>query len=132
MILCARVVVTMDGPPIADGAVSIEGNKITAVGPSTELVRDSSDEIEDLGEVALLPGLINAHCHLDYTILRRAIDPPKSFSAWVQRINAIKRSLGPEDYLRSIARGFDGCINCGSTTVFTIVWFQCIITYMTV
>src|SRR5262245_48104865 len=106
MILRARVVLTMDGPPIPDGAVTIGGNKITAVGPISELTHDSADQVEDLGSVALMPGLINAHCHLDYTILRRAIDPPKSFSAWVQRINAIKRSLGPEDYLKSIARGF--------------------------
>jgi cytosine/adenosine deaminase-related metal-dependent hydrolase len=120
----------MDGPPIADGAVTIEGNKITAVGPASDLMRDTVDQVEDLGEVALLPGLINAHCHLDYTILRRAIDPPRSFSAWVQRINSIKRSLGPEDYLKSIARGFDGCIKWGTTTVCTIESFPELMPHM--
>jgi aminodeoxyfutalosine deaminase len=130
MILRARVVVTMDGPPIPDGAVAIEGNKITAVGPISELTRGSADHVEDLGGVALMPGLINAHCHLDYTILRRAIDPPKSFSAWVQRINAIKRSLGPEDYLKSIARGFDGCLKWGTTTVCTIESFPELMPHM--
>jgi cytosine/adenosine deaminase-related metal-dependent hydrolase len=130
MILRARVIVPMDGPPIPDGAVAIDGNKITAVGPVSELTRDSADQIEDLGSVALLPGLINSHCHLDYTILRRAIDPPKSFSAWVQRINAIKRSLGPEDYLKSIARGFGGCIKWGTTTVCTVESFPELMPHM--
>lgn len=120
----------MDGPPIPDGAVAIEGNKITAVGPASELDGDSIDHVEDLGNVALLPGLINAHCHLDYTILRRAIDPPKSFSAWVQRINAIKRSLGPEDYLKSIARGFNDCVKWGTTTVCTIESFPELMPHM--
>ena len=123
MILRARVVVPMDGPPIPDGAVAIVDHKITAVGPAADLGQDHAGPVEDLGDVALLPGLINAHCHLDYTILRRAIDPPKSFSAWVQRINAIKRSLGPEDYLKSIARGFDECVKWGTTTVCTIESF---------
>jgi cytosine/adenosine deaminase-related metal-dependent hydrolase len=120
----------MDGPPIPDGAVVIQGNKITAVGPARDLTRDSASQVEDLGDVALMPGLINAHCHLDYTILRRAIDPPKSFSSWVQRLNAIKRSLGPEDYLKSIARGFDGCIKWGTTTVCTIESFPELMPHM--
>jgi aminodeoxyfutalosine deaminase len=130
MILRARVVVTMDGPPIPDGAVRIEGNKITGIGAVSELTRDSNDLVEHLGEVALMPGLINAHCHLDYTILRRSIDPPKSFAAWVQRINAIKRSLGPEDYLKSIARGFEGCVKWGTTTVCTIESFPELMPHM--
>jgi aminodeoxyfutalosine deaminase len=130
MILRSRVIIPLDGPPIADGAVAIDGNKIVAIGSASELTRDAKDRVVDLGEVALLPGLINAHCHLDYTILRRAIDPPKSFSAWVQRINAIKRSLGPDDYLRSIARGFDGCIKWGTTTVCTIESFPELMPHM--
>lgn len=130
MILRSRVAVTMDGPPIPDGAVKIEGNKITAVGAVADLIRESNDQVVDLGDVALIPGLINAHCHLDYTILRRAIDPPKSFSAWVQRINAIKRSLGPEDYLKSIARGFAECVKWGTTTVCTIESFPELMPHM--
>jgi cytosine/adenosine deaminase-related metal-dependent hydrolase len=130
MILRARVVVTMDGPPIPNGAVFIAENKIVAVGTAEDLMRDSNEQVQDLGDVALMPGLINAHCHLDYTILRRAIDPPKSFSAWVQRINAIKRSLGPEDYLKSIARGFTECVKWGTTTVCTIESFPELMPHM--
>lgn len=130
MILRARVVVPMEGPPIPNGAVAIEENKITAVGPASDVLKNTTDQIEDLGDVALMPGLINAHCHLDYTMLRRAIDPPKSFSAWVQRINAIKRSLGPEDYLKSIARGFSDCIKWGTTTVCTIESFPELMPHM--
>jgi aminodeoxyfutalosine deaminase len=120
----------MDGPPIPNGAVFIAENKIVAVGTAEDLMRDSNEQVQDLGDVALMPGLINAHCHLDYTILRRAIDPPKSFSAWVQRINAIKRSLGPEDYLKSIARGFTECVKWGTTTVCTIESFPELMPHM--
>src|SRR4051812_31259392 len=106
MILKARTVVTMDGPPIPDGAVIVRGNRIIAVGPQEELQRCEEGPVIDLGDQVLLPGLINAHCHLDYSMMRHAIVPPTSFTAWVQRINALKRSLDSADYLEAIARGF--------------------------
>ena len=124
MILRARIVAPLDGPPIENGAVAIEGNQIVAVGTVPEVIGNAADgEVTDLGEVALMPGLINAHCHLDYTVLRYAIHPPKSFSAWVQRLNAIKRGLSADDYVRSITRGFDECVKWGTTSVCTIESF---------
>jgi cytosine/adenosine deaminase-related metal-dependent hydrolase len=63
--------------------------------------------IVDLGEVALFPGLVNAHCHLDYTCLRDRIQPPKdSFADWIKAINAAKTTLTPHDYRYSINAGF--------------------------
>src|SRR6478736_5357355 len=120
-IIRARIVVPLEGEPIENGAVAIEGNQIVAVGRAPEVMEQvRADEITDLGEMALMPGLINAHCRLDYTVLRYAIHPPKSFAAWVQRLNAIKRGLGPDDYVRSITRGFAECVKWGTTSVCTI------------
>ena len=118
MILRARTLVTMAGPPIEHGAVAVEGNRIVAVGhvPDLAWVYRRAESI-DLGDVALLPGLINAHCHLDYTMMRHAISPPKSFTAWVQRINALKRSLDSDDYLAAIRRGFAELKKWGTTAV---------------
>jgi cytosine/adenosine deaminase-related metal-dependent hydrolase len=100
------------------------GNQIVAVGREPEVTANAADgDVTDLGEVALMPGLINAHCHLDYTVLRYAIHPPKSFSAWVQRLIAIKRGLSAVDYVRSITRGFDECVKWGTTSVCTIESF---------
>src|SRR4029453_11471989 len=76
MIIRARTAVTMDGPPIENGAVAISGNQIIDVGNFPEVsARHPGKKIVDLGEKALLPGLINAHCHLDYTCLRGKILP---------------------------------------------------------
>ena len=81
MILRARIVVTMDGAPIENGAVAIEAKRIVDVGRFPEIsARHSGQEIVDLGEQALLPGLINAHCHLDYTCLRGKIPKQRSFA----------------------------------------------------
>jgi cytosine/adenosine deaminase-related metal-dependent hydrolase len=123
MILKARMLVTMAGPPVEHGAVAIEGNRVVAVGLAPDLAWATDGPTIDLGEVALLPGLINAHCHLDYTMMRRAIDPPKSFTAWVQRINALKRSLDNDDYLAAIRRGFAELRKWGTTAVCNIEAF---------
>ena len=71
MLLRARTLVTMDGPPVADGAVLVRGSTVEAVGRWEDLRREfSGEEVTDLGESTLLPGFINAHCHLDYSGLR--------------------------------------------------------------
>ena len=90
MIIRSRVVVTMEGPPIENGAVVVDGPLIRDVGTFREIAARNTGEIIDLGEQALLPGLINAHCHLDYTILRGKISAQSSFTDWIRRINECK------------------------------------------
>lgn len=106
MIIRTRIVVTMDGAAVENGAVAISGNRILEVGKFDDVRAHNSGEIVDLGEQVLLPGLINAHCHLDYTCLRDKIPPQKSFADWIQAINAEKAMLAPNDYVASINEGF--------------------------
>src|SRR6266550_1528322 len=106
MIIRARTVVTMDGPPIENGAIAVCGNQIVGAGNFDEIKARHTGEVIDLGEQALVPGLINAHCHLDYTCLRGKIPPQESFTDWIHAINAAKEKLSAQDYLASIAEGF--------------------------
>ena len=117
------MVVTMDGPPIENGAVAISGNRIIDLSSFDEVKGRNSGEIVDLGEQALLPGLINAHCHLDYTCLRGKIPPQKSFADWIRAINAEKTKLSGADYLSSITEGFAEAKRFGTTTVANLTAF---------
>jgi len=124
MIIRARIVVTMDGPPIDNGAVAVSGDRITDVANFPEIsARHAGEEIVDLGEQALLPGLINAHCHLDYTCLRGKIPRQQSFTDWIRAINAEKAKLSPEDYVRSINEGFAEAKRFGTTTIANLTAF---------
>lgn len=107
----------MSGPPIENAAVAITGGIITAAGKWNHLRRSSPGEVIDLGERVLLPGFINAHCHLDYTCLRGSIPPSHSFTAWIRAINERKAALQPEVYVRSIRDGFTEAARFGTTTV---------------
>ena len=124
MIIRARVVITMDGPPIENGAVAVSGDRIADVGKFPEIsARHAGEEIVDLGEQTLLPGLINAHCHLDYTCLRGEIPRQKSFTDWIRAINAEKAKLSPGDYVRSINEGFAEAKRFGTTTIANLTAF---------
>src|SRR6266487_3615523 len=124
MILRARAVVTMDGPPIGNGAVAVSGDRIVDVGKFPEVsARYSGQEIIDLGEQALLPGLINAHCHLDYTCLRGMIPRQKAFTDWISAINTEKSKLSPQDYIASISEGFAEAKQFGTTTIANLTAF---------
>lgn len=118
MLLRADAILTMDAPAAFKGAVRVEGACITAVGP--DLAPLPGEEVADLGRAVLLPGLINAHCHLDYTAFKGALFPGQGFSAWVRRINALKQNFGPSEILASIAEGFRLLRASGCTTVFNI------------
>lgn len=122
MIVCARVVVTMDGAPIENGAVRIAGNRIAEVGDFAGIA-SAGEEVIDLGDSVLLPGLINAHCHLDYTCLRGKIPPQESFADWIRAINAEKAKLTADDYLQSIVEGFAEAQRFGTTAMVNLAAF---------
>ena len=123
IIIRARSVVTMDGEPIENGAVAVSGNQIVDVGKFDQIGARNAGEIVDLGEQALLPGFINAHCHLDYTCLRGKIPPQKSFADWIRAINAEKAKLSPNDYIASINDGFAEAKRFGTTTIANLTAF---------
>jgi aminodeoxyfutalosine deaminase len=118
--LRSRIVLPLVAPPIEDGVVHVAAGKIVAVGRAREL---DGGQIEDLGDSILIPGLINAHCHLDFTVMRGAILPQDNFSNWVRRINDLKRTLSDDDYLQSISTGFAELRRWGTTSVFNIESF---------
>lgn len=123
MLLRANTILPIASPAFGPGAVRVADGRIAAVGGVEHLQPRPGEAVVDLGEAALLPGLINAHCHLDYSTLRNAIDPQSGFTEWVQRLNSIKRQLGPEDILNAIARGYAEAQQFGTTTVCSMAAF---------
>jgi len=116
-LLRARVVLPVRRPPIADGAVGIAGNRLVAVGAWRGLRRRFSGKALDLGECILLPGLVNAHCHLDYTGMAGLFPPPRSFCEWIKCITAEKAAWSDADFARSWREGAGMLLRSGTTTV---------------
>ena len=116
MLLRARVVVPITRPPVENGAVLVRGGRIRAVGRWRELRADAREAV-DLGDVALLPGLINVHCHLDYTRMAGLFPPPRRFTDWLKLITATKGQWSDEEFAASWREGAAMLLRNGVTTV---------------
>jgi len=117
MILRARVILPVSAPPVEDGGLLINGGRIIRVAPFRDFRAGAESEVIDLGEVALLPGLINAHCHLDYTDMAGQLPPPRAFTDWIGSITAAKTGWSYSEYARSWLRGARQLLETGVTTV---------------
>jgi cytosine/adenosine deaminase-related metal-dependent hydrolase len=78
-------------PPIRDGWVRTERGRITAFGPHRRGQRRPPGEI-DLGAVAILPGLVNAHTHLELSWMRGRIPQGGDFPGWIRAVIALQRA----------------------------------------
>ncbi|MEX2172988.1 MAG: amidohydrolase family protein [Pirellulaceae bacterium] len=99
----ARWVLPIDQPPLADGLVTIAGGRIAAVGENL-----SGGLPRDLGDVALLPGLVNAHTHLEFSSLDVPLGEPRTrFSAWIRQVIDYRRQTEALQSKRqtAVARG---------------------------
>lgn len=96
----ARWVLPISSPPIADGIVAVEGDRIAYVGASTNA---PANDVEDLGNVILLPGLVNAHCHLELTVMRGFLED-LDFRRWILRLTHARRAVLDRDALLDSAR----------------------------
>jgi cytosine/adenosine deaminase-related metal-dependent hydrolase len=117
MILRARTILPVSSPPIENGAIQISGNRIRAVGAWPDLQPQSDEKVFDLGDVILLPGLINAHCHLDYTDMAGDLPPTKTFTDWIPLITAAKTNWSYSEYAHSWLHGAHMLLKTGTTTV---------------
>jgi 5-methylthioadenosine/S-adenosylhomocysteine deaminase len=105
-------VLPVEGEPIEDGAVAVEDGLIAAVGRRSELGSD-----EHFDDAALLPGLVNAHSHLEYAVYAGFGDGLTDFAEWIRIHTERKRRLAWDGYLDVARFGAAECLRSGITTV---------------
>jgi len=110
--LKARYVFPVTGDPLPDGTVTIDDGAVSAVGTGP-----AEGEVRDLGNVAILPGLVNAHTHLEFSDLAQPLGRPgMGFVDWIEEVIAYRRRrTGPA--WRAVAKGLDECLRLGTTAV---------------
>lgn len=118
MIITARWVVPGEREPISDGAVVTEGNTITGCGPSDELQREYSDHtVREFPQSVVMPGFVNAHTHLELSLLKGQLDS-LPYMEWVfQGIPQATATWTRQDFMRSSEVGARDMIRSGITTV---------------
>ena len=111
----ARWVIPVTGAPIHDGLVEIANGRIVSVGRCAD-----QGNVIDLGDVALLPGLVNAHTHLEFSDLREPIGKPGILIAdWIPEVvrRRAQQQPTPEARAAAIRTGIQESLDCGTRLI---------------
>jgi cytosine/adenosine deaminase-related metal-dependent hydrolase len=104
-------------PPIRDAWVAIDGGRVVEVGRGAP--REGADD-RDLGSVAVLPGLVNAHTHLELSYLRGQVPAASTFVSWIREVMGARSrradARAPE-ILTAIDRAIDEATAAGTALV---------------
>ena len=113
--LRARYVFPVTSPPIRDGCVLIWDGAVIEVGPS--LPDHVQANVVDLGNVALLPGLCNAHTHLEFSKLGAPVGSQgMPFPDWIRQVIVLRREH-PELFADAVEAGISESLSLGITRV---------------
>jgi 5-methylthioadenosine/S-adenosylhomocysteine deaminase len=117
---CARWVLPISAPAVAAGAIAVSGEKLVAIGTRESLIEAfPGASVCDFDEAVIIPGLVNAHSHLELTAMRGFLETEESdFFAWLQKLTTARlERMTPEDLYVSSAWGACEAARAGVTCV---------------
>jgi cytosine/adenosine deaminase-related metal-dependent hydrolase len=109
-------------PPIPHGWVTVLDDRVVAVGgPGDSAARpDAAIQDIDLGRVAIMPGLVNAHTHIELAWMWGRVKPRPSFVEWVSELMALRAVAmrdGIPNETQAMTEAIAGMEECGTAAV---------------
>jgi cytosine/adenosine deaminase-related metal-dependent hydrolase len=115
MLIAADWVLPVSRRPIRDGAVHVEQGRIVSVGRLSDF-EGCDHDVRAFPGCVLMPGLVNAHTHLDLTVLRGFLEG-MPFFLWIRTLTAARRDvITYDDCLDSARLGVLEGLRAGVTT----------------
>jgi 5-methylthioadenosine/S-adenosylhomocysteine deaminase len=111
-VFSADWVLPIEGPPIEAGAVVVEDGRIVAVGTTDDLGEGTRYD-----DAVIVPGLVNAHSHLEYAVYAGFGDGLGDFAEWITLHIQRKARIGWGEYVDVAKFGAARCLSSGVTTV---------------
>ncbi len=125
-LVTARWALPIAEPAIKDAALVIDATRIKLVCKRAELgnhfseneLRELKWTARDYGNSVLMPGLINLHTHLEYSLLHELyLESSESMFDWLPRLVKASWSWAPERWKKSILYGAAQSLAAGTTCV---------------
>lgn len=115
--LRCRTILPMSSAPISGGWIRIKRGKIFSIGR-----HNAPPSAIDLGDAIVLPGLINAHTHLEFSDLETPIDPSGGLVSWIEKLVNHRRQRSERDTHQTkvssaIQKGLCESASVGVTTI---------------
>ena len=112
----AKYVLAEAGMLFRDAAVHIsDPGRISRLEPWQSPPPSLQTKVIDWGSAIILPGLVNAHTHLELSRLKGRMGKPRTFTGWLQDLIGERRKLSREDYLDSAREGAQLSLASGTT-----------------
>lgn len=105
----ARWVIPAETEPLSNATVIVTDRVIT------DITTTDVPQAEELGSVVLIPGLVNAHVHLEFSSLQKPIAPPLPFTNWIQNVIQSRQTETSREV--SLAAGIKEVTQTGTTAV---------------
>ena len=114
--LAARWLFPVEGDPLESACMDIRGGRIVAIGPREGRLIDI-----DYGNAGIIPGLVNAHCHLELEPLEddgwKLGDEPQNEVQWLKQVVKQRWLTDPESYAETASKNASQLVKFGTTLV---------------
>jgi len=115
-VFTAGWIVPVDGAPLRNGRVAVRNGRVLWVGDAGESGQPPGP-LHDLGTGVLLPGLVNAHCHLELSHLRGRLDASNGFVPWVRALVGARTEDTEEAVRKRAGDAIDSLEESGTVAV---------------
>jgi cytosine/adenosine deaminase-related metal-dependent hydrolase len=118
IVYAAKHLLTVASTPIQNGAVSVHDGRIVAVGRRRDVVKAHPGvEVRDLGETVIVPGLVNAHTHVELSFMNGEPPAGGTFMTWLQDLVAQRARADDDAAKRAAAAAIETMMKRGTVAV---------------
>jgi cytosine/adenosine deaminase-related metal-dependent hydrolase len=118
IVYAAKHLLPVASPPIQSGAVVVHEGRIATVGRRKDVIRAHPGvEIRELGDVVVIPGLVNAHTHLELSHLFDPAAASTSFMEWVRDLVARRAAASEDAVIPAAAAAVETMVARGTVAV---------------
>lgn len=117
-VYAARWLLPVTSPPVQDGAVAVEGSRIVAAGTRDRVLELAGGaDVDDLGDAVVLPGLVNAHTHLELSWMAEDPPPGGDYLDWLRALLARREHEDPDVARQAALRAIETVVSRGTVAV---------------
>lgn len=116
-LILSRKLLPVTGQPVTNGAVCIKDGKILEFGARGRLLGKytARARLVDLGDSLVMPGLVNAHTHLELSHLPGRLGEPDGFFEWISRLIEARRKIGADGLAKAASGALKAAVRSGTT-----------------